>query len=55
MRKSMFWLTLIVFIAVFSYAGRTRSEPPLPQDMSARCMATVPSEYGEYGLVEEAE
>jgi hypothetical protein len=49
MRKRMFWLTLIVFIGVVSfYAGRTQSEPPLPQDMSARCMATVPSEWGEY-------
>jgi hypothetical protein len=49
MRKRMFWLTVIVFIVVVSfYAGRTPSEPPLPQDMSARCMATVPSEWGEY-------
>jgi hypothetical protein len=49
MGKRMFWLTVIAFIVVVSfYAGRTQSEPPLPQDMSARCMATVPSEWGEY-------
>jgi hypothetical protein len=48
MKTRIFWLALMVFVVLLNFHGRAQSEPSLPQDLSAQCVATVPKEWGEY-------
>jgi len=49
MKERIFWLALLIFIMVVSFhTGRAQSKEPLPQDLSAQCVATVPKEWGDY-------
>jgi hypothetical protein len=49
MKQRIFFLALVVFAIVLGFHEKAQSRPRLPaQDLSARCVATVPTEWGEY-------
>lgn len=49
MKKRIFWLALLIFVMIISFHTKgAQSKEPLPQELSAQCVATVPKEWGEY-------
>lgn len=49
MKKKLFWSIAVLVIALYSFlAGRTQGNPAPPQELAARCVFSVPKEWGEY-------
>ena len=49
MKRRILGLALIVFAMVISFHTKgAQSKEPVPQELSAQCVATVPKEWGEF-------
>jgi len=49
MNERIFWVVLLVLVALVGFHARpAQSKPSPPQNLSANCVAAVPREWGEY-------